>query len=135
MTLDLQFHRFHSLFRARLKPLSKGKVGECWEYPRCIPTHTTYIWVIKGCIGQYRFIFWEQLLGYPPKGTQIFPLILASPDGIVRDRSVGSYRIATFLQFFSLKKISRLIFTNWIRGFGWAFRRLIDGESLFILQE
>ena len=29
----------------------------------------------NGRIGQYGVMFGEQLLGYPPKGTQYFPLI------------------------------------------------------------
>ena len=30
--------------------------------------------LFNGCIGQYGVIFWEELLGYPPQVSQIFPL-------------------------------------------------------------
>ena len=55
---------------------SKGKVEYPWESTRDLyPTYTTYIWVIQfGCIRQYGVMFWEELLGYRPKGTQIFTL-------------------------------------------------------------
>ena len=57
--------------------LSKGKVGCPRESTRDL-TYTTCIMygLYTGCIGESRAIFWEQLLGYPPKGTQFFPLML-----------------------------------------------------------
>ena len=54
----------------------RENVGYPWGSIRDIcqhipPIHGFY----SGCIGQYGLIFWEQLLGYHPKGTQIFHLI------------------------------------------------------------
>ena len=55
--------------------ISKGKVGYPWESTREIYQHISPIYELyNGCIGQYGAIFWEQLLGYPPKGTQLFLL-------------------------------------------------------------
>ena len=43
--------------------------------PEILFQHTPPIdGLYNGCIGQYRVIFWEQLLGYPPKDTQVFPM-------------------------------------------------------------
>ena len=39
----------------------------------------------NGCIGQYGVIFVEQLLGYPPKGNQIFPLNLIPSWNFIED--------------------------------------------------
>ena len=55
--------------------------GKSWgktplgEYRRYI-LYTTIYELYNVCIGQYGVIFWEQLLGYPPKGTQLFLLNL-----------------------------------------------------------
>ena len=51
---------------------SKGKVGYPWESTRDLYPHIPPIFgLYNGCIGQYGVIFWEQLLGYPPKGRQV----------------------------------------------------------------
>ena len=57
--------------------MSKGKVGYPWEITRDLYPHIPPIFgLYNGCIGQYGVIFWEQLLVYPPKGTQFFPLMM-----------------------------------------------------------
>ena len=50
-----------------------GTLGESTPdiYQHIPPRHV----LDNGCIGQYGAILGEQLLGYPPKGTQTFPLI------------------------------------------------------------
>ena len=51
------------------------KVGYPWESTRHIYQHIPPIYgLYNGCIGQDGVIFGEQLLGYPAKGTQHFPL-------------------------------------------------------------
>ena len=61
----------------QIRCLSKGKVGYPWESTRDVYQHVPPIdGLCNGCIGQYGVMFWKQLLGYPPKGTQIFPLII-----------------------------------------------------------
>ena len=63
-----------------IKPLPcivrvKGKSWVPWESTRDIYQHIPPIYELyNGCIRQYGVIFGEQLLGYPPKGTQNFPL-------------------------------------------------------------
>ncbi len=53
----------------------REKLGTLGRVPRDIYQHISPIYGLhNGCIGQYGVMFWEQLLGYPPKGTQIFPL-------------------------------------------------------------
>ena len=55
--------------------IAKEKVGYFWESTREIYQNISPIYELyNGCIGQYGAIFWEQLLGYPPKGTQLFLL-------------------------------------------------------------
>ena len=55
--------------------VSKGNVGYPWESTRDIHQHIPPIYgLYNGCIGQYGVILVEQLLGYTPKGTQLFPL-------------------------------------------------------------
>ena len=57
--------------------LSKGKVGYPWESTPDIYQHIPPRHVLEnGCAGQYGAILGEQLRGYPPKGTQQFPLTL-----------------------------------------------------------
>ena len=63
---NCQISNLPQIRREKLVPLGK--------YQRYIPTYTTCIWLTEWLIGQYGVIFWEQLLGYPPKGTQFFPL-------------------------------------------------------------
>ena len=59
--------------------LSKGNVGYPWESTRDIHQHIPPIYgLYNGCIGQYGVILGEQLLGYTPKGTQLFPLRLTA---------------------------------------------------------
>ena len=54
---------------------SKGKVGYPWESTRDIYQHIPPIYgLYNGFMEQYGVIFWEKLLGYLPKGTQLFPL-------------------------------------------------------------
>ena len=54
----------------------KGKSWVPWESTRDIYQHIPPIYELyNGCIRKYGVIFGEQLLGYPPKGTQNFPLI------------------------------------------------------------
>ena len=57
-------------------PTSKGKVGYPWvPSTRDIYQHIPPIYgLYNGFMGQYGVMFWEQLLGYLPKGTQNFPL-------------------------------------------------------------
>ena len=58
-----------------IQEVSKGKVGYSWESTRDIYQHIPPIdGLYNGCIGQYGVMFWEQLLGYLPKGTQNVPL-------------------------------------------------------------
>ena len=65
----------------KIQVASKGKLGaHPWESTRDIYQHIPHIYgllyeLYNACIEQYGVMFWEQLLGYPPKGTQIFPLI------------------------------------------------------------
>ena len=57
--------------------ISKGKVGYPWESTRDIYQHIPPIYgLYNGFMGQYGVIFWEKMLGYLPKGTQLFPLII-----------------------------------------------------------
>ena len=52
----------------------REKLGTLGRVPE-IYTNIYYTYgLYNGCIGQNRVIFGEQLLGYPPKGTQSFPL-------------------------------------------------------------
>ena len=58
---------------------SKGKVGYPWESTRDIYQHIPPIYgLYNGFMGQYGLMFWEQLLGYLPKGTQNYPLIFVA---------------------------------------------------------
>ena len=57
--------------------ISKGKVGYPSKSTRDIYQHIPPIYIYglyNGCMGQYGVIFGEQLSGYPPKGTEHFPL-------------------------------------------------------------
>ena len=57
---------------------SKGTVGYPWESTRDIYQHVPPIYGLYNCfMGQYGVMFWQQLPGYLPKGTQNFPLIKA----------------------------------------------------------
>ena len=59
-------------FKTWIKRKSLVPMG---EYPRYLPTYTTYIYgLYNGFMGQYGLIFGEQLLGYLPKGTPNFPV-------------------------------------------------------------
>ena len=61
--------------RVWIKAAVKGKSWVPWESTRDIYQHISPIYELyNGCIRQYGVIFGEQLLGYPPKGTQNFPL-------------------------------------------------------------
>ena len=52
------------------------QVGYPWESTRDTNQHMPPTYgLFDGCIGQYRVIFGEQLLEYPPKGTQNFPFL------------------------------------------------------------
>ena len=55
--------------------VTKGKVGYPSKSTRDIYQHIPPIYgLYNGCMGHYEVIFGEQLPGYPPKGTQHFPL-------------------------------------------------------------
>ena len=53
--------------------------GKSWVPFKKYPRYITYQHIplmhglYNGCRWQYGVIFWEQLLGYPPKGTENFP--------------------------------------------------------------
>ena len=62
---------------------SKGKIEYPWESTRDVYQHIPPTYGLYSCcIGQYGVIFGEQLLGYPPKGTQNFPLRKYSPGSL-----------------------------------------------------
>ena len=55
--------------------VTKGKVGYPSKSTRDMYQHIPPIYgLYNGCIRQYEVIFGEQLPGWPPKGTQHFPL-------------------------------------------------------------
>ncbi len=77
--LDWLFGLPHAIFHFK---------GKSWvpmgEYPSFLSNiyHLYFFWggqwLYNGVMVQYGVMFWEQLRGYLPKGTQNFPLIIAS---------------------------------------------------------
>ena len=71
--IQCHVHTFRSNSKKSID-FSTGKVGYPWESTQDLYQHIPPIYgLYNGCIGQYGVMFWEHLLGYPPKGTQIFP--------------------------------------------------------------
>ena len=79
--------RFPFFQREKLGTL--GRVPEMF-FPHIPPIFGLY----NGCIGQYGVIFWEQLLGYPSKGTKCVPLIFSRLAKTGQTKSVEELALA-----------------------------------------
>ena len=67
----------------------KEKLGTLERVYQHIPHIPPIYGFYNGCIGQYGVMFEEQLLRYPPKGTQYFPLKLTHWNMLYTDVSLA----------------------------------------------